>query len=439
MPTINFPWRLRLAVLGLWFALATLTSTLSGGEPPATVQGKPDICFAALGDIHYSISNIAPTKAMVGAIAGESRILPSKPQLVIHTGDLIQAASGTDVQAEAALAFSHLLQTLDRPLFVARGNHDTAAPYEAIALPLFSREIHRQIERSYYAFTRGNCRFIMLDTNAKAVDEQLAWLESELKAASQDADVRHIFVAGHFPLWIVARAGFTRPELMDRVASLLAKYKVDAYFCGHTHNKTVTVVTVDGQPITQIMDACVVEPGRLFDLAPFLRHVRQSPQDVTRPGLLPVEASRHIFLSRPRLKYYWGYQEGSTTSYNIVSVRGRTVQVDWRVLGQGVVRSYKWDEPGKLVDVKTVTVPQSDRLSNDDFRHIRSAWLYCCPWIIKDSARLPVSINGVHAGDLEISRAKMAYSPFWNSVGASPWQSGSRRHSPKQRDHCRKP
>ncbi len=196
----------------------------------------------------------------------------------------------------------------------------------------------------------------------------------------------------------------------------MAKYKVDAYFCGHTHNKTVTVCLVDGQPVTQIMDAAVVEKGRLFMLSPFLNHVAEEPADPSRPGIMPLEEGHQIFIPASKLLYYWGYQEGSTTSYYVFTVSGNSVQADWHVLGQGVVRSFKWDEPGKLLNLKTPEKIKKDPLADNDLNQISKAWLYAAPWITQDSVFAPFAINGVPAGTIWMSRVKMSGSPFWNKI-----------------------
>ena len=227
------------------------------------------------------------------------------------------------------------------PFYIAKGNHDSRKYYEKNALPLFSRELGREILTSYYSFDKANCHFIMLDCTAEKIEDQLLWLETDLKNARSNPQIEHIFAVSHEPLWIVARAGFNRKEFSDPVASLMAKYKVDAYFCGHTHNKTVTVRLVDNQPVTQIMDAAVVEKGRMFMLAPFLNHVSTHPADSTKPGILPLEEGHQIFIPKSQLLYYWGYQEGSTTSYYVITVKGPSVQADWYVEGQGIIRSFQ--------------------------------------------------------------------------------------------------
>jgi hypothetical protein len=379
---------------------------------------KPDkeLTFAFMGDLHYSVQDSLKTDSLVQSVAKELNNLPVKPEFIIQTGDFFHGSNGGNIQNEAAMAFRHFARDIGMPFYISKGNHDSRTPYEKCALPIFSRELGFDVLKSYYSFDKANCHFIMLDCTEEDLPEMLLWLEKDLKTAKSSPKTEHIFAAGHFPLWIVARAGFTAPEYASRVASLLAKYKADAYFCGHTHNKTVTVRLIDNQPVTQIMDASVVEKGRLFMLAPFMYHVKTKPPDDTQPGILPLEEGHQIFIPGYQLKYYWGYQEGSSTSYYSFTVSGRSVKADWYVLDQGLVRSFKWDEPGKLTDLKSPAKTEKELLSDNDFKKISKAWFYAAPWIEKDSVSAPISINGIKAGTIKISGIKMAGSPFWNKI-----------------------
>lgn len=382
-------------------------------------KSKPVLRFAIIGDIHYKIPDYRTAVYLVPSVAKEIDSLKLKPEFIIQTGDFFNGNKGADIESEAAFAFKNFGENIDMPFFIAKGNHDTQEYYEKNALPLFSRELGNNVLKSYYSFDNANCHFIILDCMDEKLTDQLSWLEKDLETAKSSNKIEHIFVSGHYPLWIVARAGFTRPEYSTKVASLLARYKVDAYFCGHTHNKTVTVRLIDGQPLTQIMDAGVVEEGRLFSLAPFLRHIKTEPKDISRPGILPLEEGHQIFIPKSELKYYWGYQEGSTTSYYIITVEGKSVQADWHVLGKGVTRSFKWDQPGTLVNIKSPVNVKKKPLTDNDFKQIEKAWFYAAPWTNEDSIIAPFSINGIPAGTLQMNRVKMAGSPFWNEIEVS--------------------
>lgn len=379
-------------------------------------KSETNLTFVFMGDLHYKIPDYRTAEYLVPSFVKELDTLKVKPEFILLTGDFFHGSRGTDIESESDFAFRNFSENINMPFFIAKGNHDSREHFERNALPLFSDELGKEVSWSYYSFDKANCHFIILDCTDEDLTVQLSWLEKDLETAKSDPSINHIFVASHYPLWIVARAGFTRPEYATPVAALLAKYKVDAYFCGHTHNKTLTVRTIDGQPLTQIMDAGVVEEKRLTNLAPFLLRVKAYTNDVTRPGILPLEEGHQIFIPQSVLKYYWGYQEGSTTSYYLITVKGKSVQADWHVLNQGIVRSVKWDQPGILQDLKVPAAAEKYPLTDSNFRQIEKAWLYTAPWIDKDSTDAPFQINEIPSGVLHLSKVKMAASPFWNKI-----------------------
>jgi hypothetical protein len=377
---------------------------------------KPDLVFGFIGDLHYSMPDYQTAKHIVPQIAKELDTLKVRPEFMILTGDFFHGARGADIERESGFAFQNFAENIKIPFFIAKGNHDSREQFEKNAFPLHSSEVRTEVDRTFFSFSRGNCHFIILDCTADDLTSQLLWLENDLKSASNDPSTNHIFVAGHYPLWIAARAGFTRQDYAKPVSTLLARYKVDAYFCGHTHNKTITVRVINGQPLTQIMDAGVIEVDRLFNLAPFLRNIRSASGDPYHPGLLPLEDGHQIFIPKSELRYYRGYQEGSTSSYWIIKVSGKRVRADWHFLGQGLIHSFSWDEPGVISEIIAPPDENAGSLISSDLEHVKNAWLYASPWTDEDSLVAPFSINGVEAGKLKISKKGMAASPFWNTV-----------------------
>jgi UDP-2,3-diacylglucosamine pyrophosphatase LpxH len=377
-------------------------------------DSEPELKFVFMGDLHYKIPDYRTADYLVPAFVKEIDTMEVKPEFILLTGDFFHGGKGTDINSESQFAFNDFKENVKIPFFISKGNHDSREYFEKLALPLYTAELKKNITRSYFSFTKSNCHFIILDCTTDSLDNELDWLEEDLKAAKSDPAVDHIFVAGHYPLWIVARAGFTRKEYAAPVASLLARYKVDAYFCGHTHNKTLTVRTIDGQPLTQIMDAAVVEEGRISALAPFLLRVKNAPEDIDHPGILALEESHQIFLPESQSEYLWGYQEGSTSSYYVITVKGKSVKADWHVLGEGITRSASWDRPGIPVEFMAPDKEQGDKIGL--MRNVEKAWLYTAPWTDEDTINAPFFVNGTPAGRLEISRKKMAASPFWNKT-----------------------
>ncbi len=383
---------------------------------PTSKASIPELRFTVFGDVHYKSPDYTVADYFVRPVTRELAALNPPSSFLLQTGDFFHADRDTDWEAEALYAFKHFSSTVGMPFYIAIGNHDKREAFEKSAFPIFSRQLDRTLVTSYYSFDRGNCHFIILDCVQPDFTEQLSWAQSDLKAAAANPKIKHIFAAGHYPLWVVARSGFTSQTYAKPFADLLSRHRIDAYFCGHTHNNTVTVRLVNGRPLTQISSCGVVEKGRLFHLAPFLRYTRPDPVDPYRPGLLPLEESRHVFIPSDELKYYWAYQEGGTSTYNVVTVRGGKVKVDWHVLDKGVLRSYEWDQPGHLVNTTepapTPTLPVDDA----DLGTIQRAWCYVAPWTQAEEVRAPFTLNGIPAGTCLMTKKEVAYSPFWNML-----------------------
>jgi hypothetical protein len=114
----------------------------------------------------------------------------------------------------------------DNVFFPAIGNHDrqgrgrTADTYRGLfAVPENSPDPER-----YYAFTYGQNRFLVLDSNANsfALTDQTAWIERELQAARLDRRIRHIFVVMHHPPFSVSLLGCQR-DLRERWTPLFER------------------------------------------------------------------------------------------------------------------------------------------------------------------------------------------------------------------------
>ena len=399
----------------IFFIAITLFGALLFSSCQEKTATEAELRFTYIGDVHYMHPDYKVSKYFVPMAAEEMAALNPKSEFTLLTGDFCSARD-SNYKEEAEFAYDHFEKNIGMPFYIAIGNHDKKDMFNKLALPIFSKQQDREINSIYYSMDQGNSHFIYLDCMEKDFTKQLEWLENDLKAARANPKIEHIFAASHYPLWIVARAGFTNPDFADPVAKLLAEYKIDAMFVGHTHNHSTTVKMVDGFPLTQIMGAGVTTDGRLFNLAPFLEHVAETPKDTHKPGLLPLEEAHNIFIDPADLKYYWGYQEGSTGSYSIVTVKGKTVQVDYHIVGSGIVRSYKWDKPGELVDLIAPEKPKKTPVTEADLSTIKKAWLYAAPWTKQDSVKAPITINGISAGALDMGRGAVAYSPFWNKV-----------------------
>ena len=71
------------------------------------------------------------------------------------------------------------------------------------------------------------------DAHLQDADAQLAWLEAELAAATED----WVIVAGHHPVYAdTPKDESERTDMQSRVGEILRRHRVDFYICGHIHN-----------------------------------------------------------------------------------------------------------------------------------------------------------------------------------------------------------
>ncbi|MBW2255827.1 MAG: metallophosphoesterase [Deltaproteobacteria bacterium] len=120
------------------------------------------------------------------------------PDLYFNTGDLVEDGGDIGQWGEFFTIESALLAY--SPLFPVAGNHDDYAN-DSIYAELFHLPTASSGTEGYYAFTYGNTRFIIVDTNDDFTNAstQYQWLEAELIAANANPAIRHEIVLFHDP------------------------------------------------------------------------------------------------------------------------------------------------------------------------------------------------------------------------------------------------
>lgn len=164
------------------------------------------------------------------------RMSQEVPDFVLGTGDMVDEGHRQDQWQQFFDVENELLR--NNVYFPALGNHDRQGRDRAADSyrSYFSVPQNGNGTERYYAFTYASSRFIILDSNlySFALTDQTSWLERELIAARQDADIRHIFVVMHHPPYSIALHG-GNTELRERWCPLFDKYDVSAVFSGHDH------------------------------------------------------------------------------------------------------------------------------------------------------------------------------------------------------------
>ncbi len=192
----------------------------------APAAGEP-LSFIVYGD---SRSNAAAHARVI------ERIRQEVPDFLLGTGDIVNEGASEADWAKLFEVEGALLR--GTTMFPSLGNHDrqgrgrTADNFRKyFAVPENSPDPER-----YYAFTYGNSRFLILDSNTYsfALTDQTAWIEQQLQSARLDRQIEHVFVTMHHPPFSVSLHG-GQSQLREAWTPLFEKYQVDAVFSGHDH------------------------------------------------------------------------------------------------------------------------------------------------------------------------------------------------------------
>lgn len=398
----------------LTFFFCTLALTAAPGtradDLPVLGEARRAFTFAVLGDIHYTPPDYK-VAGFVHAIAEEIGAQHPETALICQTGDVVEGgvyrtsdgkrrfvrAGYEEMKQQLRFAVDDLARSFRAPVFIAVGNHDKHDPgqkaFRGTALPLLARGLGRPLQRTYYGFYFGNACFVFLDCAPDDYAAQAEFLRGVLTASRKRPGIEHVFVFCHYPLWPVFRPGFSSPRLTDSLLPILRELPPDAYFCSHTHNTVACVRELEGAQITQI----------------------QGISNTPGLTLIPIQTRRALLLPAAEIRYCWGYVEGSQTGYYLVSVDGNKVDVQFHVPGQGTVREFAWQEPGKLVDVKAPEPERAAGVTEQALRQVRRAAVVFCPWS-EERVKLGVILNGRPVGEVEVAPT---HTPFWGETRLS--------------------
>jgi acid phosphatase type 7 len=154
---------------------------------------------------------------------------------VLHTGDFIDDG----LKRVNWLRFFDISHPLMRrvPLYPTVGNHENAfeSGLEAFRRYFAVPDDGPQPE-VVYAFSWGNSRFFVIDSNKPFVGApQTAWLRAQLREAAADPKIRHLFVSIHHSPYTSGPHGPNQELLDSGLVDDLRRYGVDLIFAGHDH------------------------------------------------------------------------------------------------------------------------------------------------------------------------------------------------------------
>ena len=246
-----------------------------------------------------------------------------KPDFVISTGDLIEGGA-------------------DSPLDMANANRELAFVSPEIYRAVGSHDLYPPRKKEYFSFAKENSFFIFLDYTDWN-EEQKNFLLDELEKGKKFA---HVFVFGHAPLHLLARHFFHPGPYADDVRTILSHSDIDIYFCGHTHNQSVS------------------RHGRMIQI------VCSSIGYADAPAF-PLESFHRIGAAD---EYFWGFPEDYQPGFWIVDVTGEKIDCFWKSLNnQAELHIPK--RFGSAVNILPRQNHVPTKLKTGDLWQIRCAWL----------------------------------------------------------------
>jgi Icc-related predicted phosphoesterase len=169
-----------------------------------------------------------------------ARIVAEKPDLVIHSGDLVARGSSEGHwklwdETHKAIFDAKI------PFYPALGNHEYAGDTKE-ALGYFHKRFPELGGCRWYAVRSGPILFAILDTNfdelsKERVEQQDAWYLKTLKEAESDPEVKAVIVVSHHPPYTNSTTHGPSEETKRRYAKPAAAFsKFKLYVAGHVHN-----------------------------------------------------------------------------------------------------------------------------------------------------------------------------------------------------------
>jgi acid phosphatase type 7 len=210
---------------------------------------KPATAFVVLNDRHEKVAPLAASLASVKW---------SDVDVVFLNGDMVNAVKDEPQLHQCVVdpcvqAFAH-----DIPLVYVRGNHDTRGSFARHLLDYFPTDTGGY----YYRFNHAQVAFLVLDSGEDKGDEsaeysglvdfepylrqEVQWLARQIQEpAFQKARFRVCFL--HIPPARKPDPKFVSPQwLLDNVAPLLNRGRVDLLICAHTHRYALQPAGTDG-------------------------------------------------------------------------------------------------------------------------------------------------------------------------------------------------
>jgi predicted phosphodiesterase len=207
----------------------TYNSTTQRCVPPTTPPPSlPDMRFAAVGDFTCG-SGAEDVFALI-----DNKLTEPQNDVFLALGDFSYVDGDQSCWIDLAESLALPIENI-APII---GNHDDSEDGSASDRTDIINHFPLIPSSGYYAFTRRNIRFIMMDTQVSygTSSAQYTFVKTELEAATANPAIKWKVVCYHKPSFTSATDYGPLTDLRSAYHPLFDTHKVDLIFSGHNHN-----------------------------------------------------------------------------------------------------------------------------------------------------------------------------------------------------------
>jgi 3',5'-cyclic AMP phosphodiesterase CpdA len=215
--------------------------TISGGVPhslglidEALAQEQKGFTFLQISDSHMGFDKPANPNAKGTLEEAITRIkaIPARPSFMIHTGDITHLSKVSEFDDA-----EHIISQARLDVHYVPGEHDIVDP----EIKLYKERYGRGTKGAgWYSFDANGVHFMGLVNVANLKggglgslgDEQIAWIEDDLKSRSASTP---IVVFAHIPLWSLYPTWGWGTEDSERALAYMKRFGSVTVLNGHIH------------------------------------------------------------------------------------------------------------------------------------------------------------------------------------------------------------
>ncbi|HEY5166573.1 MAG TPA: metallophosphoesterase [Pseudolabrys sp.] len=215
--------------------------TISGGVPhslglidEALAQEQKGFTFLQISDSHMGFDKPANPNAKGTLEEAITRIkaIPARPSFMIHTGDITHLSKVSEFDDA-----EHIISQARFDVHYVPGEHDIIDP----EIKLYKERYGRGTKGAgWYSFDANGVHFMGLVNVANLKggglgslgDEQIAWIEDDLKSRSASTP---IVVFAHIPLWSLYPTWGWGTEDSERALAYMKRFGSVTVLNGHIH------------------------------------------------------------------------------------------------------------------------------------------------------------------------------------------------------------